>query len=115
MSQVDPNRRCQRTTPYGQCADEAVEGTDLCPRHGGAIKAQRVAKRMYDLGQAEWAGIYGQMAERDDVISLREEVALCRAAILKWTKLMSRTDTDVESKMHQFNTLLLTLKTLLAE
>jgi len=70
---------------------------------------------MYDLAQAEFKGIYGLMADRDDVLSLRDEVALIRAAIQKITNLMGQSDANFESKINTFNTLLLTAKALVAD
>lgn len=111
---ADPYNRCQRTGPFGQCGEEKVPGTDFCPSHGGRAAASKAKRRMYELAQAELQGLYGSMADREDVLSLREEVALCRMAIQKWASLMN-SDTAVESKINTFNTLLLTAKTLIAE
>lgn len=111
---ADPYKRCQRTGPFGQCPDEKVEGTDYCPAHGGRAAAAKATRRMYDLAQAELKGVYGQMADREDVLSLREEVALCRMAIQKITNLMS-SDEKFESRVAMFNNLMLTAKALVGE
>ena len=111
---ADPYNRCQRTGPFGQCGEEKVEGSDYCPAHGGRAAAAKATRRMYDLSQAELKGIYGSMADREDVLSLREEVALCRAAIQKITNLMN-SDEKFEQKVNTFNTLMLTAKGLVGE
>lgn len=112
---ADPYNRCQRTGTFGQCPDEKVPGTEYCAAHGGRAAAAKGRKRMYDLAQAEWKGLYGEMADREDVLSLRDEVALIRAAIQKITNLMGQSDTNFESKINTFNTLLLTAKALVAD
>ena len=112
---ADPHNRCQRTGTFGQCPDEKVPGTDYCTAHGGTAKAAKGRRRMYDLAQAEFKGLYGAMADREDVLSLRDEVALIRAAIQRFSNLMVQTDANFESKINTFNTLLLTAKALVAE
>lgn len=115
MARPDPENRCQRTGTFGQCSDEKVPGTDFCASHRGKAIAARQTTRMYDLAQAELKGLYGQMADREDLLSLRAEVALIRAAIQKFSNLMGQSDTSFESKINTFNNLLLTAKALIAE
>lgn len=116
MSNVaNPENRCQRTGPFGQCSDEKVPDTDLCKRHGGGAVSKRQTVRMYDLAQAELKGLYGQMSDREDILSLRAEVALIRAAIQKFSNLMGQSDVSFESKINTFNNLLLTAKALIGE
>jgi hypothetical protein len=112
---ADPDNRCQRTGTFGQCPDEKVSGTDFCARHGGNAVAKRQVQRMYDLAQAEMKGLYGSMSDREDILSLRAEVALIRAAIQKFSNLMGQSDTSFESKINTFNNLLLTAKALIGE
>lgn len=116
MSRVaDPDNRCQRTGSFGQCSDEKVAGTDYCKAHGGQAASDRASRRMYDLAQAELKGLYGQMADREDLLSLRAEVAMIRMAIHKFSNMMGQSETNFESKINTFNNLLLTAKALVAE
>jgi hypothetical protein len=107
---VDPENRCQWTGLRGQCPEPKVPGSEFCAKH-----ARSTLSRMYDLAQAELRGLYGKMAEREDLLSLRAEVALIRMAIQKLTNLMGQSDTSFESKISVFNNLLLTAKSLVTE
>jgi len=70
---------------------------------------------MYDLAQAELRGLYGQMSDREDILSLRAEVALIRTAIQRFADLMNASEGSFESKINTFNNLLLTAKSLVSE
>ena len=112
---ADPDNRCQRTGTFGQCPDEKVPGADFCRTHGGQAAVDKASRRMYDLAQAELKGLYGQMADREDLLSLRAEVAMIRMAIHKFSNMMGQSETNFESKINTFNNLLLTAKALVTE
>lgn len=115
VTPADPDNRCQRTGPFGQCVEAKVPGAEFCAAHGGRAAANKAKKRMYDLAQAELQGLYGEMADRDDLLSLRSEVALVRMAIQRLSDLMGHSESSFESKIVTFNNLLLTAKAIVSE
>lgn len=75
--------RCQgRGGSKGQCPFKQVEGSKYCPMHGGtaAVRAkEEEKKRIYRLQQ--YAERVGEIADHDQVKSLREEIGIARIVL----------------------------------
>lgn len=74
-----PNERCIATVKSGQCPYCKEGGTDYCPMHGankGIIKANGEVQRNYRL--TRWKDRVGQLADNDQIKSLREEIGILR-------------------------------------
>lgn len=67
---------------------------------------------MYDLAQAELRGLYGKLADREDILTLRAEIALVRVAI---QRVADSLGTNFDEKVGLLNTLLNTAKALVSE
>jgi hypothetical protein len=77
---ADP-RRCKGATPAGQCMNEAEDGCENCLIHNGQVSAISPTKRIYLLTRAAARNRLAELAEHDEVKSLREEIALTRMMI----------------------------------
>lgn len=78
---ADPNR-CQGLGKGGQCEYLAVEGTHLCPRHGGAKIAERNDRKaavMYNLRL--WRSKMDQFKDSPQAKSLGDEIAILRMTL----------------------------------
>lgn len=83
VSEPDDPTRCQAVNPTkGQCFNKAIEGTSLCPCHGGraAIQHQENAQlRTYRL--KKFQARLTEFAEHDKIKSLRDEIGILRILI----------------------------------
>ena len=82
MEQVsDPadSRRCTGQTDYGQCWNVSEEGDHRCRAHRG--KKSGRSKRVYLLHKAQYEKRLTELSSDDQLISLREEIALIRMLI----------------------------------
>ena len=78
---ADP-RRCKGPTPSGQCMNEAEDGCENCLVHcGPPSTALSPTKRVYLLTRADARKRLAELAEHEEVKSLREEIALTRMMI----------------------------------
>ena len=74
-----PSERCEGSSQIGQCPYCKVDGSDYCPRHGGAIAESRKRKenlRNYQL--TRWKARVCEFADNDGIKSLREEIGILR-------------------------------------
>jgi len=86
------SRRCKSPTPTGQCWNVAEEGSDHCLAHAPRPTISPT-KRIYLLQRADEQKRLAELADHDEVKSLREEIALTRMMIEMWQNEM-KTDTD---------------------
>ena len=77
----DDPRRCKKSTAKEQCWNQAVPGSDYCPAHGGTSGGLSRDKRMYLLSKAAERARLAQLAEHEQIKSLREEIALVRMMV----------------------------------
>ena len=74
-----PALRCEATIVNGQCRNIKEGGTNFCFLHGankGIAKANSEIQRNYRLGR--WQERINQLADNDQIKSLREEVGILR-------------------------------------
>lgn len=74
-------RRCKAPTGQGQCMNLAEEGCDNCLVHAGPVQVLSPTKRIYLLSRADVRTRLAQLADHEEVKSLREEIALTRIMI----------------------------------
>ena len=92
----DP-RQCQGVTSGGQCRLIAVQGSDKCIAHGGFHQARKVkAQAMREYLAARWRHEVGDMADSEDVKSLKTEIGILRMMLVK---IMNSCKTDNELMM----------------
>lgn len=72
------SNRCQRVLPSGQCANEALPGTDRCEQHTGKLARRRADSRNYHLQDVRAQGDIDRLLESEALYTLREEIALTR-------------------------------------
>lgn len=117
MSKTDnrPNR-CQANTPYGQCSHDAVEGQSRCPYHlRDADYENRQALKAYILSNHEIAHAAGRHSTAEQLKSLREEIALCRALVERRLNMIEDGNAaDFLAACGQVNTMLLTIEKLVS-
>lgn len=78
----DHPNRCQGSYTQGQCPNFAMENSKYCKMHGGQIQQNVEAnrqKRIYNL--SKWAGRVGEIADHDQIKSLREEIGISRVLL----------------------------------
>lgn len=74
-----PSERCESTIKTGQCPWCKENNTNYCVMHGankGVAAQQEEAKRNYHL--REWKKRVGELADNDQIKSLREEIGIMR-------------------------------------
>lgn len=107
---ADPNR-CTYTFPHEQCWNRAEPGAKNCKAHGGKSNAETEEKKLYFLSEAKYRARLAQLAEHDEIKSLREEIGLARMLIEKRFDLI-RNDNDLLAACAPINTMLLTVERL---
>jgi hypothetical protein len=86
--------RCEGVTKFGQCNNEAVEGTQFCPSHGGVlIKASRERRELQNYRVELYKERLTEKLNTDKQFNLREEVCIMR--VMLETKMESITN-DIE-------------------
>lgn len=77
----DPNR-CQAMTKHGQCSFRALEGSKLCFRH---CRNRQVIeqKKMNNYLLTTYYARAAELAESDNIKSLKDEIALLRMVLEK--------------------------------
>lgn len=73
-----PNR-CQAGTKIGQCNRDALPGSHFCYRHDH--RAEDNERKMYQLTIARDRQTFDRMANSEELLSLRNEIALQRMLI----------------------------------
>jgi hypothetical protein len=107
---ADP-KRCQAAAPDGQCMNEQEHGASTCKAHGGRSTAETEEKKLYLLTEARYRTRLAQLAEHEEVKSLREEIALARMLIERRFDLI-KNDNDLLNACGPINTMLLTVERL---
>ena len=107
---ADPER-CKGAAPDGQCLNRIEGESDYCRVHGGRDNTKDQLKRQYLLTEANYRTRLAQLAEHDEIKSLREEVALARMLIETRVN-ACRTDAELLASTGPINTQLLTLERL---
>jgi hypothetical protein len=107
---TDPER-CKGAAPDGQCWNRAEHGSDYCLAHGGKSTALAESKRAYLLVDVQRRVRLAQLAEHDDIKSLREEIALARLLVEKRLN-ACKNDEELIASAGAINTMLLTLERL---
>jgi hypothetical protein len=92
---ADP-RRCKASIGVGQCMAVALEGSDYCVTHAGSYIPPARGVRQYLLAQAQDRARLADLAEHDDIKSLRDEIALTRMMI---ERLWNSANSEVERLM----------------
>lgn len=105
-----PSERCTHVSPGGQCPEAAI-AAGKCAAHGGQSALNRKNKRMYSLARAEAQGLYESFADHDELRSLKDEVAVARMAVQRWTDTI-KSDDDLQMKIPMLNSLLMTVRAL---
>jgi hypothetical protein len=89
---ADP-RRCKAPTPMGQCENVAVDGSEYCEAHARPRTGPSPTKRIYMLNKLEARTRLAELADHEDVKSLREEIGLLRMVVEEqWNKINNDTD-----------------------
>jgi hypothetical protein len=104
---ADP-KRCQAAAPDGQCMNEQEPGSKNCKAHGGRSTQGTEDKKLYLLTEARYRTRLAQLAEHEEVKSLREEIALARMLIERRFDLI-KNDNDLLNACGPINTMLLTV------
>lgn len=101
MNTVAPiDGRCNARTKHGPCKKYPMKGKNRCRKHGGATPSG-IASVHFKTGERsialpklppQWAQFYN--TEDPELVSLRQELALCRAA----TRSLLETTTDAMAK-----------------
>lgn len=107
---ADPDR-CKGASVDGQCENRAEHGSEYCLAHGGKSTALAESKRSYLLVDVQRRVRLAQLAEHDEIKSLREEIALARLLVEKRLN-ACKTDDELISAAGPINTMLLTLERL---
>jgi hypothetical protein len=77
---ADP-RRCKAPTAEGQCMNLAEDGSDYCLAHARPTLGPSPSKRIYMLAKADARKRLAELADHEEVKSLREEIAMTRMMI----------------------------------
>jgi hypothetical protein len=107
---ADPHR-CKGAQPDGQCQNRAEDGSDYCLACGGVNRAPARRLRQYFLAKAQDRTRLANLAEHEEVKSLRDEIALARMLIERRFNLIQN-DADLIGACAPLNTLLLTVERL---
>lgn len=81
FTRVEPDSpiRCQGRYTHGQCPFQRLEGSEFCAMHCGPLQAtakEEKSKRVYRL--AKWQQRVSEVADHEQVKSLREEIGILR-------------------------------------
>lgn len=107
---ADP-RRCKLSIGQQQCTDEAAPGSEYCLKHRGVDHTNEQNVRLYLLAKADQQARLHQLADHEEIRSLREEIALARMLTeQRWN--LIKTDADLMMACGSINTLLLTIERL---
>lgn len=112
VNSADDPRRCQGTSAGNQCWSVACDESHLCPV---CSKGQLVemTKRQYCLTNPKYQARLAELAEADEIKSLRAEVAIARMLIEeRLNKIAS--EQDLFSACGSVNSLLLTVEKLVS-
>ena len=107
---ADPHR-CKGPKPDGQCQNRAADGSEYCVACGGVDRAPVRRLRQYFLAKARDQTRLANLAEHEEVKSLRDEIALARMLIERRFNLIQN-DADLICACAPLNTLLLTVERL---
>lgn len=90
-------RQCQAVGKIGQCRLVSVTGSDKCIAHGGFHQAKSVKEQaMRHYLAAQWRATVGDMADSDDLKSLKTEIGILRMILIK---IMNSCKTDQDLMM----------------
>jgi hypothetical protein len=106
---ADP-RRCQGSSPTGQCRNVAEPGCDFCRAHQGADTGEE--KRIYLLHKSQYRDRLTKLSSHDNLKSLREEIAIVRMLIEEKLNLV-RNEADFISSFGPIQQALLTVEKLM--
>lgn len=109
---ADPNR-CKGNAPDGQCRNVAMDGLDYCKYHSGSLaKQEKIGQGIYNLSKARYRSRLGELKEHEQIVSLREEIALTRLLIEERFNNI-KNDADLLAAYSTVNSLVLTLERLI--
>lgn len=108
---ADP-RRCKGQQPDGQCRNISEYGSDYCRACGGRSSREVEERTAYMLKNVRHRERLATLRSQDQVVSLREEIAMCRMMIeMLWNK-VDGDENALLAESHKLNELLKTLERL---
>jgi hypothetical protein len=107
---ADP-RRCKSSDGPSQCERFAEPGSDCCAKHGGVDHTNEKSTRLYLLAKADSQKRLLELADHEEIRSLREEIAIVRMLIEQRMN-MIKNDTDLLVHSGAINSLVLTIERL---
>lgn len=107
---ADP-RRCKMSAGPSQCENVALQGSDCCAKHGGVDRTNAQSTRLYLLAKADSQKRLLQLADHEEIRSLREEIAIIRMLIEGRMNLI-KSDNDLLIQSGAINSLVLTVERL---
>lgn len=107
---ADP-RRCKASAGDSQCRDVAAPGADYCLCHQGVDQTNAQSTRLYLLAKADSQRRLLQLADHEEIRSLREEIAIIRMLIEGRMNLI-KNDNDLLIQSGAINSLVLTIERL---
>ena len=108
---ADDPSRCKQSVGSQQCLDMAAPGSDYCLKHRGIDRTNERSTRLYLLAKADEQARLLQLADHEEIRSLREEIALARMLVeRRWNTI--KNDNDLIMACGSLNTLLLTIERL---
>ena len=107
---ADP-RRCKASAGSSQCRDLAAPGADFCLSHQGVDQTNAQSTRLYLLAKADSQKRLLQLADHEEIRSLREEIAIIRMLIEGRMNLI-KSDNDLLIQSGAINSLVLTVERL---
>lgn len=107
---ADPSR-CKQSVGDMQCLEAAAPGSDFCRLHRGIDRTNEQSTRLYHLAQIQDKARLLELADHEEIRSLREEIGLARMLVeRRWNTI--RNDNDLIMACGSLNTLLLTIERL---
>ncbi len=107
---ADP-RRCKSSEGPSQCDRFAEPGSECCAKHGGVDQTNLISTRLYLLAKADSQKRLLQLADHEEIRSLREEIAIIRMLIEGRMNLI-KGDNDLLIHSGAINSLVLTVERL---
>jgi len=88
----EPESRCQRTLPSGQCQNQSLPGLDRCEQHANKLTVRRAQQRNYDLQDAQIRLHVDKLMGSSQLHSLKEEISIIRVILSDSLKCINATD-----------------------
>lgn len=106
-----PNQ-CQGSYTSGQCRHPAEPGDTLCKGCGGVDRVAQNSRRQYMLANSNYAQRLTQLAEHEDIKSLREEIAIARMMLERRFNMIKDSDAELLAACGPINMMLGTIERL---